>query len=650
MSTKAIGVDFDGGFDGGGGGSTKSSSKGLCPCGCDHPLSKGQHRCLHSAESFHENNKAKVEYQSINKSRKSAAAPSFEWKRINFKVGEKKILDDCWGRVTAGTVCAILGPSGAGKSSLLNVLAGRSANAPGVTISAAVRVDGQLINPVSFRKNIAYVMQDDSLMATATPREALTFSAKMRLPSTVTAAKIDEKVVLLLAELGLTGCCDVMIGGAMIKGISGGQRKRTSVGVELVTDPGLVFLDEPTSGLDSFSAFSLITLMKRVAGFGCTVLLTIHQPSSETFVLFDTVIFMKAGRIVYHDAVPTIKPYFTKCGYHCPENYNPADFVMSLIQLEDARTLQQRGVYMPVHPSLDNFDEQNVQLNGTVVDFGVEHSFLVQLYALTMREVINVRRDTGALIGRFLISGFLNMLFGIVFLGAGGRDNGNDEDFNAHFGAIAFVLISGMFASAQATLMAFPFERPMFLREYSTGTYAVAPYFISKLLLEIPLNFIQVVYVLCILYWSMDLQGSFIFIVMALFGLFMACNSVAVVLGSAIKDVKTGTELVPLLFVPQILFAGFFIRTSQIPVFLRWAQWLCSLKYAVNLVLLTEFNAGNESCKTSEAAANNCRQLLKDNNIEPDQYFVSIIILAALFAGLRVVGPMILAQRAKRYY
>mmetsp|Transcript_8906 Transcript_8906/g.19565 ORF Transcript_8906/g.19565 Transcript_8906/m.19565 type:complete len:180 (-) Transcript_8906:3-542(-) len=138
MSTKAIGVDFDGGFDGGGGGSTKSSSKGLCPCGCDHPLSKGQHRCLHSAESFHENNKAKVEYQSINKSRKSAAAPSFEWKRINFKVGEKKILDDCWGRVTAGTVCAILGPSGAGKSSLLNVLAGRSANAPGVTISAAV--------------------------------------------------------------------------------------------------------------------------------------------------------------------------------------------------------------------------------------------------------------------------------------------------------------------------------------------------------------------------------------------------------------------------------------------------------------------------------------------------------------------------------
>jgi len=513
-----------------------------------------------------------------------------------------------------------------------------------------VRVDGQLINPVSFRKNIAYVMQDDSLMATATPREALTFSAKMRLPSTVTAAKIDEKVVLLLAELGLTGCCDVMIGGAMIKGISGGQRKRTSVGVELVTDPGLVFLDEPTSGLDSFSAFSLITLMKRVAGFGCTVLLTIHQPSSETFVLFDTVIFMKAGRIVYHDAVPTIKPYFTKCGYHCPENYNPADFVMSLIQLEDARTLQQRGVYMPVHPSLDNFDEQNVQLNGTVVDFGVEHSFLVQLYALTMREVINVRRDTGALIGRFLISGFLNMLFGIVFLGAGGRDNGNDEDFNAHFGAIAFVLISGMFASAQATLMAFPFERPMFLREYSTGTYAVAPYFISKLLLEIPLNFIQVVYVLCILYWSMDLQGSFIFIVMALFGLFMACNSVAVVLGSAIKDVKTGTELVPLLFVPQILFAGFFIRTSQIPVFLRWAQWLCSLKYAVNLVLLTEFNAGNESCKTSEAAANNCRQLLKDNNIEPDQYFVSIIILAALFAGLRVVGPMILAQRAKRYY
>jgi ABC-type multidrug transport system ATPase subunit len=132
-----------------------------------------------------------------------------------------------------------MGPSGAGKSSLLNVLAGRSAPAPGISIEGKVEVGGKVINPVAFRRNIAYVMQDDALMATATPREALTFSANMRLPSSYTSAQVTVIVDKLLEELGLTICADVMIGGALIKGISGGQRKRTSVGVELITKPAV---------------------------------------------------------------------------------------------------------------------------------------------------------------------------------------------------------------------------------------------------------------------------------------------------------------------------------------------------------------------------------------------------------------------------
>lgn len=104
-------------------------------------------------------------------------------------------------------------------------------------ILTQISVSGQLIDPVSYRKNIAYVMQDDALMATATPREALQFSASMRLPSSITSSEIDELVADTLEQLGLTECADVMIGGELIKGISGGQRKRTSVGVELITDP-----------------------------------------------------------------------------------------------------------------------------------------------------------------------------------------------------------------------------------------------------------------------------------------------------------------------------------------------------------------------------------------------------------------------------
>lgn len=188
-----------------------------------------------------------------------------------------------------------MGPSGAGKSSLLNVLAGRSSSAPGISITGKVKVGQTLINPVDFRQNIAYVMQDDALMGTATPREALRFSAALRLDDSYSAEAIELSVNETLAGLGITDCADVLIGNAMIKGISGGQRKRTSVGCEIITNPSLLFLDEPTSGLDSFAAFNLVKLLQQVAKTNCPVLCTIHQPSSEVFALFDIVIVVVAG-------------------------------------------------------------------------------------------------------------------------------------------------------------------------------------------------------------------------------------------------------------------------------------------------------------------------------------------------------------------
>lgn len=186
------------------------------------------------------------------------------WDNIRFVVGEAVILDSVSGSVPSGGVTAILGPSGAGKSSLLNVLAGRSATRGSTRVTGRVECDGAVVDPVAFRRNIAYVMQDDALVPTETPREAIYFSASLR-----TGADEEHKqrlVTDMLAELNLTGCADVMIGGGMIKGISGGQRKRTSIGVELVTRPRLVFLDEPTSGLDSESALTCVKLLKSIAG------------------------------------------------------------------------------------------------------------------------------------------------------------------------------------------------------------------------------------------------------------------------------------------------------------------------------------------------------------------------------------------------
>jgi ABC-type multidrug transport system ATPase subunit len=130
-----------------------------------------------------------------------------------------------------------MGPSGAGKTSLLNILAGRASTGGPIKIQSDVRLNNYTVDPTSMavRKLIAFVAQDDSLQVTSTPREAIMFSAKLRLPRSTTDSQLEKLVTRMLSELGLTSCADTIVGGELIKGISGGERKRTSVGVELVT-------------------------------------------------------------------------------------------------------------------------------------------------------------------------------------------------------------------------------------------------------------------------------------------------------------------------------------------------------------------------------------------------------------------------------
>jgi len=580
---------------------------------------------------------------------KKAAPQDIVWHNISFSVGKKNILTSCRGSVPSGKVAAIMGPSGAGKSSLLNVLAGRSASAPGIHITGHVEVAGKKINPVNFRENIAYVMQEDSLLATATPREALEFSARMRLPSNTSSKTIKGIANRLLRDLGLAECSDVMIGGALIKGISGGQKKRTSVGVELVTDPALLFLDEPTSGLDSFSACAMVKLLKKVSGSNAAVLCTIHQPSSEVFFLFDILIFLKDGRVFYQGPVTEVVSYLSQRNFQCPSNYNPSDYIMFVSQSTTNEELEKKDLFMKLNKALvHDTDASGVEDYTPDIILTVKASFFKQLFWLLHRELLNMSRDKASLIARFGITIFLNVLFGLIFLNAGNKDDSNPTNFNSHFGALTMVTIASMFGPAQPVMLAFPFERPMFLREFATGTYGAIAYFISKAAVELPMTLLQTIVQYIIVYYMIHFQGSWIYLMLAAWGLGISSCSVAVMLGCLVADVKDVTELAPLMYVPQLLFAGFFIRTSQIPAFLRWAQYLCSMKYSINLLLLTEFDHRLRSC--SGDAAMLCKGAIDNNNVKRDQAWLYILLLAVLFVAFRLAGAIILVKKAKRFY
>jgi ABC-type multidrug transport system ATPase subunit len=213
---------------------------------------------------------------------------------------------------------------------LLDILAGRASSGGLITIESDLRLNNYQVDPtnIKVRKLIAFVAQEDSLQVTSTPREAIHFSAKLRLPRSTTESQLKKLTERMITELGLISCADTIVGGDLIKGISGGERKRTSVGVELVVKPALVFLDEPTSGLDSFSAVQLCQVLKKVANAGASVLFTIHQPSSAIFNSFDRLILMNKGRVMFQGPVGDVPEYFGQRGYPNPPNYNPADWVL----------------------------------------------------------------------------------------------------------------------------------------------------------------------------------------------------------------------------------------------------------------------------------------------------------------------------------
>jgi ABC-type multidrug transport system permease subunit len=361
---------------------------------------------------------------------------------------------------------------------------------------------------------------------------------------------------------------------------------------------------------------------------------------------------MKKGEIFYQGPVNQIVNYFSKFDYICPSNYNPSDYVMFLIQTESQETLNAKGVGM----AISNNSSVNRKRTSSLIDVKQEvallpassASFWVQLKWLSYRELLNTKRDVASLIGRFGVTIFLSILYGIIFLNAGNQDDSVSSNFQSHFGAITMTVISSMFGSAQPVMLMFPFERPLFMREYSTGTYGPIAYFISKIVMELPLTFMQTAVQFVIVYFMVGMQGRWIYLVLASWGLGLASSSVAMALGAAVPNVKDVTELAPLLFVPQLLFAGFFTRTSQIPAFLRWAQYLCGIKYSMNLVLMTEFDITNDSCQGG--AKSNCETVISSNDIDKDKFWVYIILLVVLFLGFRILASIILVHKAKRFY
>jgi len=257
---------------------------------------------------------------------------------VSYQLNGKQILEGVRGAVGPGEVMAIMGPSGAGKTTFLDILARKNKRGH---VSGKFMVNGAKVTDEDYKEISGFVDQEDTMMSTLTVYETILNSALLRLPRDMNFQAKDKRVVEVMAQLGINGIRDQLIGTSEdngIRGISGGEKRRVSIACELVTSPSILFLDEPTSGLDSFNAYNVVEcLVKLAKNYRRTVIFTIHQPKSNIVALFDQLVLLAKGRCIYSGPFERCQAYFDMQGYPCPPGFNIADYLVDLTVHADQR-------------------------------------------------------------------------------------------------------------------------------------------------------------------------------------------------------------------------------------------------------------------------------------------------------------------------
>jgi len=267
----------------------------------------------------------------------------------------KQIISHVTGTVRPGEILAIMGASGAGKSTLLDILARKGKTG---RVTGDMYVNGRELDKTTFRRVVGFVDQEDTLLPTLTVYETVLYSALLRLPREMSYEAKVYRTLETMNELGILGIRDSRIGESGKRSISGGEKRRVSIACELVTGPSIIFLDEPTSGLDSYNAYNVIDSLKTLAReYNRTVIFTIHQPQSNIVSLFDRLLVLAKGQLVYSGEASKAQAHFEAAGYPCPPGYNIADYVIDVTVEaagESRKSTSASGVQTPARPSGGN--------------------------------------------------------------------------------------------------------------------------------------------------------------------------------------------------------------------------------------------------------------------------------------------------------
>ncbi|QDZ23790.1 ABC transporter [Chloropicon primus] len=500
---------------------------------------------------------------------------------------ERTILKDAVGIAEPGRMMAIMGPSGSGKTTLLSALAGQMPKSKKVTLSGAIACEGG---------RVAFVPQEDVFYSQLTVEETLRMAASFKLAEGTTEEQRERRVQEVMKALSLTQCAGTLVGDSKTRGISGGEKKRLSIGLELLRQSEVPILcDEPTTGLDSFQAEKVMRVLRQLANSGRTVIITIHQPKSSIFGLFDDVVLISQGLTVFSGAIADAKTFFVeRSGIPLPEQTNLSEFFLDVISIDFDNEAETRGNLMKL---VRNFRDDAAQV-ARVVGKGpsgrrraqaCHKNFWHSVKLLYLRSFRQVARDRATNILRLTTNLNSAIVFGSIYW----RMKRTQSTIQDRQGLLQVVAINTAMSSITKTLTAFSREKVVVDRERTKGDYQIGAYLVAKLAAELPVSavfpivFGALVYPMCGLNKEVAKFGKFLSLLT--FESFTS-SAIGLSVGSIVNSPEAANALGPAVMVLFIVFGGYYCREENVPIAFRWIPKVSLIRHAFEGLTKNEFS------------------------------------------------------------
>ncbi|KAK7363124.1 hypothetical protein VNO77_05254 [Canavalia gladiata] len=525
----------------------------------------------------------------------------------NGRNGRKPILQGLTGYAKPGQLLAIMGPSGCGKSTLLDALAGRLGSSTKQTGKILINGHRQALA----YGTSAYVTHDDAVLSTLTVGEAVYYSAHLQFPDSMSNRDKKERAEFTIRQMGLQDAIDTRIEGCGSKGLSEGQKRRLAICIEILTSPKLLLLDEPTSGLDSAASYyvmSRIASLKIRDGIKRTIVVSIHQPSSELFQLFDNLCLLSSGETVYLGPTSNVTEFFASNGFPCPPLHNPSDHFLRIInkdfKLDDEECFH---IVVPKEEAVDiltkfyKSSEISNQVQKEVAAIGereyefveknrTQAAFLTQCQILLRRSSLHLFRDVSNYWLRLAMLVVAAISLGTIFYDVGS----SNASIQARGALVSFTASILSFVTLLGGFPPFVQQMKVFQHERLNGHYGVAAFVISNTLSPIPYMILislipgVITYYLCGLHTGLE---RCIYFSCVLFACILWVESLMMVVGSIFPNPNTGITVCGGIVGVMILTGGFFRLPNDLPKpFWKYPIYYVSFhKYAFQGLFKNEF-------------------------------------------------------------